>query len=106
MDELDSIIIIVYCLHGVLTTDQMECWLAFVLAYWRLCKRSLSQDDIKVADLLLITFCKCVKNIFGFEFITPNMHMHLHLAECLYDFGPLHGFRLYSFERYNDFLGK
>ena len=32
--------------------------------------------------------------------------MHLHLAECLYDFGPLHGFWLYSFERYNGLLGK
>ena len=91
----------VYCLHGLLTTDQMECWRAFVLACRRLCKRSLSQDDIKVADLLLITFCKRVT-----EFITPNMHMHLHLAECLYDFGPLHGFWLYSFERYNGLLGK
>ena len=31
--------------------------------------------------------------------------MHLHLTDCLHDFGPLHGFWLYSFERYNGLLG-
>ena len=31
--------------------------------------------------------------------------MHLYLAECLRDFGPLHGFWLYSFERFNGLLG-
>ena len=34
------------------------------------------------------------------------MHMHLHLADCLQDFGPLHAFWLFSFERYNGLLGK
>ena len=34
------------------------------------------------------------------------MHMHLHLADSLQDFGPLHAFWLYSFERYNGLLGK
>ena len=35
------------------------------------------------------------------------MHMYLHLAGCLQDFGPLHhAFWLYSFERYNGLLSK
>ena len=96
----------VFCLHGLLTTQQLECWRAFVLACRRLCKRSISEDDIKVADLLLLQFCKRVKNVFGSQFITPNMHMHLHLSDCLKDYGPLHAFWLYSFERYNGLLGK
>ena len=32
--------------------------------------------------------------------------MHLHLADCVRDFGPLHSFWLYSFERCNGLLGK
>ena len=34
------------------------------------------------------------------------MHLHLHLSECLLDYGPLYGFWCYSFERYNGTLGK
>ena len=38
------------------------------------------------------------------EVITPNMHMHAHLKECIEDYGPLHSFWLYAFERYNGIL--
>lgn len=33
------------------------------------------------------------------------MHMHCHLRECMLDYGPLHSFWLYAFERYNGILG-
>ena len=31
--------------------------------------------------------------------------MHCHLRSCIVDYGPLHGFWLYAFERYNGLLG-
>ena len=34
------------------------------------------------------------------------MHMHLRLADRLQDFGPLHAFLLFSFEKYNGLPGK
>ena len=37
--------------------------------------------------------------------MTPNMHLHTHLVECILDFGPMHVFWLYSFERMNGILG-
>ena len=43
--------------------------------------------------------------MFGKDVITPNMHMHCYLRACILDYGPLHGFWLYSFERYNGVLG-
>ena len=96
-----------YCFYGLLDNDQIESWRAFVLACRRLYKRSITEEDIKVADLLLIQFCKRVRKFFGSKFVTPNMHMHLHLPDCLQDFGPLHhAFWLYSFERYNGLLSK
>ena len=33
------------------------------------------------------------------------MHMDCHLSSCMTDYGPLHGFWLYAFERYNGILG-
>ena len=35
---------------------------------------------------------------------TPNMHMHCHLASCVKEFGPIHSFWLFPFERYNGIL--
>ena len=37
--------------------------------------------------------------------ITPNMHLHLHLKECVENYGSIHGFWVFSFERYNGILG-
>ncbi len=32
------------------------------------------------------------------------MHMHCHLKEVLLDYGPVYGFWLFSYERYNGIL--
>lgn len=37
--------------------------------------------------------------------MTPNVHMHGHLKDAILDYGPIHSFWLFSFERYNDILG-
>ena len=34
------------------------------------------------------------------------MHLHCHLRECIKDYGPLHGFWCFPFERYNGVLGQ
>ena len=44
--------------------------------------------------------------IFGKEHCTPNMHMTMHIKDCLLDFGPVYSFWCFSFERYNGILGK
>ena len=95
----------VYCLHGLLSNEDMECWRHFVLACRKLSRQSISYDDITVADELLLQFGKRIKQLHGEGFITPNMHMQCHLAECIKDYGPLHAFWLFAFERYNGLLG-
>ena len=37
--------------------------------------------------------------------VTPNMHLHSHLINCVLDYGPVHNFWLFSFERFNGILG-
>ena len=37
--------------------------------------------------------------------MTPNMHLHCHLKECVIDCGPVHVFWFFSFERFNGILG-
>ena len=82
----------------------LECWRLFVIACRLLSKKSLTQIDIQTGDALLVSFCQKVELLFGNGFITPNMHIACHLHECIQDYGPMHGFWLFSFERCNGIL--
>ena len=54
----------------------------------------------------LIEVIKLIEDNYGRKKITPNLHLSLHLRECLDDFGPLYAFWCFSFERMNGILGK
>ena len=100
-----TIIFSVYALKGLLPDNHLEYWRKFVLACKILCTRSLAKSNVKVAHLLRLSFCESVEKAFGEEIITPNMHLHAHLHKCVYDFGPVYAFWLFSFERENGILG-
>lgn len=92
------------CLYGVIGCDDLECWRHFVLACRILCQQNLTLTDVNLADGLLLQFCRRVQRMYGNNVITPNMHMHCHLKEVLLDYGPVYGFWLFSYERYNGIL--
>jgi len=46
------------------------------------------------------------KILYGHASCTPNHHHYLHMKDCLQDYGPIHGFWYYSFERFNRILGR
>ena len=69
------------------------------------CAKQITVEKIMLGYAHLLQFCKRTEHIFGKEAVTPNMHLHCHLRECIMDYGPLHGFWLYAFERYNGILG-
>ena len=100
-----TILFSIFALNGILPVDHLEYWRKFVIACKLLCTRYLSRNNVKVAHLLLISFCRKVEQAFGCQSVTPNMHMHAHLNKCLYDFGPVYSFWLFSFERENGVLG-
>ena len=91
-------------LKGILPTQDLECWRCFVLASLLLCKMVISSDEIELADALLLRFCCKVEQLYGKNYITPNMHLHCHIKECMYNYGPVYNFWLYSYERYNGIL--
>ena len=99
---------LIYSLHalkGVLDDQQLQCWQTFVLACKYLCKPVLSKTDILKADNCLLKFCTRFQELYGNEACTPNMHLHCHLKEVIIDYGPMHSFWCFSFERYNGILG-
>ena len=100
--ELYSLIV----LQDVLATQHLECWKHFVLASRLLSKPTLKNDELLLADALLLRFCERCVRLYGEEITTPNMHLHAHIRECVEDYGPVQSFWLFSFERFNGMLGK
>jgi hypothetical protein len=96
----------VLSLYDVLDQGDFQCWQHFVLASRLLTQPVISMSDLHLADALLMQFCRRVERKYGKNMITPNMHMHGHLKECILDFGPIHNFWCFSFERhrYNGIL--
>ena len=100
-----TLIYSMYCLNGLLPQAHLRCWQTFVLACQYLSQHIISEQDITIAGGLFVKFGKEFQQLYGNEKVTPNMHLHCHLKECALDFGPLHGFWCFSFERFNGILG-
>lgn len=101
-----TIVYSMYALKDFLPREHLNCWRLFVKACKLLGKKVVTVDDIEMGDKYLIQFVKNVEQLYGPLAITPNMHPHGHLKECMLAFGPLHGFWCFSFERYNGILGR
>ncbi len=94
-----------YALHGILPNEYYQCWQAFVLACYFICRKTVTRVDLRKADLLLNKFCKNVERLYGKAIVTPNMHLHGHITECIEDYGSVYVFWCFSYERYNGILG-
>ena len=80
-------------------------WLLFVKACSLICTRCLLKENVTLADQYFQMFCRQFLDVNGPTACTPNMHLHLHLKECLFDYGPPYAFWCYAYERYNGMLG-
>ena len=49
-------------------------------------------------------FGESFERLKGKKYVTPNMHLHCHLTECVIDCGPVHAFWCFSFELFNGIL--
>ena len=63
------------------------------------------KDVASAHSAFMLQFCRDFERLYGNLSVTPNMHLHTHLADCVFDYGPISGFWLFSFERYNGILG-
>ena len=100
-----TLIYSMFCLKDLLPETHLRCWQTFVLACQYLCTPVLSKTNIIKADLLFVKFGERFEKLYGKKAVTPNMHLHFHLKECVIDFGPVHAFWCFSFERFNGILG-
>uniref|UniRef100_A0A7M6DRQ1 Uncharacterized protein n=1 Tax=Clytia hemisphaerica TaxID=252671 RepID=A0A7M6DRQ1_9CNID len=64
----------------------------------------ITVEDLTVADDFLLKFCKAFERLYGSDEVTPNIHLHCQLINCVKQYGPIYGFWLFSFERYSGML--
>ena len=93
-----------FCLEGLLPVSYLRCWQTFVLACQYLCSPVVSKIYIIKADMLFVKFGERFERSYGKKSVTPNMHLHCHLKECIIDCGPVHAFWCFSFQRFNGIL--
>lgn len=77
----------------------------FVRACNILVCRSISKSGLEEAHERLLTMVKLIEENYGAEKITPNLHLCLHICNCVLDYGPLYAFWCFSYERMNGLLG-
>ena len=92
-------------LKGILPSADLNCWLLFVNACRLMLTRIISVDTVSKADDYLVLFCKTFQRLYGNQPCTPNMHLHMHLKDSFLNFGPIHAFWAFPFERHNGLLG-
>ncbi|KAL0959458.1 hypothetical protein HGRIS_014962 [Hohenbuehelia grisea] len=66
--------------------------------------REITVEEADEADLLLREYCIELIELYGPEVMCQNHHYCTHIRECIRDFGPLHGFWTFLFERINKVL--
>ena len=92
------------CLKSILPICDFKCWLNLVKAAISFVQEVLAFLEQKKL-IFLKTFCMEAESLYSAKYLTPNIHFHLHLLECIEDFGPVYSFWLFTFERLNGLLG-
>lgn len=92
-------------LWNILPKEHWDCWILFVKAVKMISCRTIKLSHLIEADSLLLAFCLKFQELYGEKECTINMHLHLHLLQCLQDYGPTSSFWVYAFERFNGILG-
>lgn len=63
--------------------------------------RTLTPERIKSIEEENMVYLEGLRKLYPSSFLVPKHHMSLHLPEMLRDFGPVHAWRTFAFERLN-----
>ncbi|PKC09214.1 hypothetical protein RhiirA5_290169, partial [Rhizophagus irregularis] len=77
----------------------------FVRACKILTSQKLRKNELNEAFVKLIEMNKLVEQKYGHKKISLNLHLCLHIYECLLDYRPISSFWCFSFEKMNGILG-
>ncbi|KIN93403.1 hypothetical protein M404DRAFT_171305 [Pisolithus tinctorius Marx 270] len=79
-------------------------FLKLSMAICILIKRTITNHDIDTTDDLLREYGRELIKLYGSAVMKPNHHYATHVGDCACNFGPLHDFWMFLFERLNKIL--
>ena len=78
----------------------------FVRACNLLVARFVTEDDLQETQERLRDMSINIERTYGPEFITSNIHLSMHIPECIRDYGSVYSFWLFPYEKLNGYIGK
>ena len=72
--------------------------LKYIIFLRILCQDSIEQEELRDANTIINEFCWEYQTLYGKDFMTFNLHGHLHLPKQVKRFGPLHKCSCFPFE--------
>lgn len=88
-------------LDGLLPRKYLDHFKLLSSSVYLLLQSNISQDDLRVADEKLKTFVNEFQQFYGKEHMVMNIHILLHLVDCVKSLGPLWSFSLFTYESFN-----
>ena len=85
-------------------TEILQNFLSLIVAVCFTTMQSTSKERIAIVKEYFKFYLKSIVSIFGEACLVMNNHLSLHIAECLWRFGPAHGWWAFPFERYNGII--
>lgn len=94
-----------FCLRDVLPVRDLNVWSMFVKGCILICRRAVTMEQAAEAHEFFKCFCINFTELYGSLHCVPNMHLMLHLYDCIAEYGSIYSFWCFSFERYNGIMG-
>lgn len=86
--------------------NMLRNFLDLVIAVNTVTKRSISPEQIKTYKFYMHRYLETLCTLYPERNLVPNHHLALHLPRCLSDFGPVHSWWCFPFERYNGVISR
>ncbi|CAD6211447.1 GSCOCG00010988001-RA-CDS [Cotesia congregata] len=91
-------------LKSIFSKELLEHWSLLVEAVTILTKTSIMKSEIYYAKQLLSEFVEGVEMLYGEEYVSFNVHLTVHLADSVLNWGPLSTHSAFLYEDYNQLL--
>ncbi|XP_074095725.1 uncharacterized protein LOC141525232 [Cotesia typhae] len=94
----------VICLKGILPQKYVNHLALLVEAVCILLSNKITNDDLKIAETLIIKYVIYYQEYFGEKSMTYNVHLLTHIPHSVFNLGPLQFHNTFIFENENHFL--
>lgn len=94
------------CMDGVMNRQNLEHFGMLSAAFYILLQKSISTDDLQLAERYLVQYVYFTQQHYGKTAMTYNVHLLLHVISAVQKFGPLFAQNMFVFEGENRHLGQ